>query len=217
MEKRGGDGMFFSTSKKLTLLLAAVILTFSIAGVFASWNYATADANSEHTNLVAGLEVFAYKPEEVLPGVEMNQIGQNHQTVIERVVDDVKYGLNSTHKPIIKDLLLDDGAGVVYSQQHVTGGNLKKLVAGVSSVDALEFAVEYIDDNTFAIYTFSKLKLNSAAEGDYIDTYKTFLVKSNGVWDATICYIGTAPVLYVTVRGDTFKSIDETKWEQAKK
>ena len=55
--------MFFSTSKKLTLLLAAVILFFSIAGVFASWSYYL-PPDSVASQLGASLNSFFYGPPE---------------------------------------------------------------------------------------------------------------------------------------------------------
>ena len=151
-----------------------------------------------------------------MPGDEQDTVGANHQIIIENVVDNLKYGLNSTHKPIIKDLLLDDHIGVAYSQQHVTGGNLKKLVSGVSSADALEFAVEYESDTTFVIYTFSKPMLEEADEGAYIEAYKTYIVYENGKWEATTSYLGEAPVVYSTPQG-SFRSIDVKNWRRVQK
>lgn len=57
--------MFFTTSKKLTLLLLAVILTFSTVGVWASWRYFL-PAENVNAQLGADLNSFYYGPPQSL-------------------------------------------------------------------------------------------------------------------------------------------------------
>ena len=207
--------MFFTTSKKLTVILLALILTFSTVGVWASWNYATGDANTQKAGVTAGLLIFEYTVEEILPGVGMDQVGQNHQKVIDVIVNDRKYGLNATQKPIIKELLLEEGEGVAYALQHVTGGNLKNMLPKSSSTDAVEFAVEYVSDTQLVAYTYYRLEGSNVADGTIVDCYKTVIVYESGKWKATIAYPGKAPVDTITYNGKRFRAVDVTKWANA--
>lgn len=207
--------MIFTTSKKLTLLLVAIILVLSVVGVSATWSYGAAQIESKQANVGTNLPVWAYGVEEILPGVGMDEVGQNHQHMIETIVDDLRYGLNATQKPLIRDLLLEDGIGIVYVLQHTTKGQLANMLPKDDSIESVEFAVQYISDTTFAAYTYVKLQGEGVPEGTIVDCYKTIIVYESGKWKATIAYPGKAPVTTITYNGKSFPSIDVTKWANA--
>lgn len=57
--------------------------------------------------------------------------------------------------------------------------------------------------------TFGEAESRDNPLGEYIEVYKTVLVKENGVWDASKSYLGEAKVFYSAV---SIRSIDITTW-----
>ena len=69
------------------------------------------------------LSEFEWKPEEILP--TESEIGENHLALIELFLneDNKGYGLNYDSKHVLERYLNKNG--VVFSNQKVSGGNLK--------------------------------------------------------------------------------------------
>ena len=117
---------------KYVMLLCALLMTLSVGGVFAVWLYAEGPMETKTDQVGIDLTVFAYKPEEILPGggdntddddEEVNINNTNHYTLIDLLLNaDKSYGLNQNNS-FLYELLEDDT--LMYSNQHVTGGNLK--------------------------------------------------------------------------------------------
>ncbi len=196
-------------------LLAILLLTISIAlipGSFASWKYAGTILEEQDSNLSMLMDEFYYTPEEVLPGDDgATELHQNHYNLVTNIVDHIDYGLNASKKPIIRKLL-EDGEGVVYSNQNVSGGNLKHMLLDSSDVEKLMFAVEYGTDTEYYAYTFSSQYVTSDYVGKYIAVYKTIMVKNeNGKWIATTSFVGQAKVFRTPV---SVLSIDVKTWEK---
>ena len=71
---------------KLKMLPALLGLTMTIGGVAATWHYAGSDIPPiPLLDVLIGLSVFDYKPEDILPDEEKNEIGQNHLDLIEKI------------------------------------------------------------------------------------------------------------------------------------
>ena len=197
------------------VLLVVVLSVFfcTIVGAVATWRFSELPAVGNGNDFNVTLNVFDFKPSEILPGdQEDTQLHSNHYNLIESIVNHIDYGLNATKKPIVRELL-EDGAGVVYGNQNVQGGNLKHMLLSGSDVNALMFAVEYHTDTEYWSYTFSQASINLATNGDYVEVYKTIVEKKNGKWEATKSYYGKAKVFDTGVDG--IISIDVKSWEYA--
>ena len=203
--------------KHLLALIMVIASLLSVGGVSAQWIYLDANANldiSEELDLT--LSQYEFAPEEVLPDKEA-ELGQNHYQLVNNIVNHVTYGLNADgKKSIVKKLLLEDNVGVVYSEQQVSGGNLKKMLVQDSSSDLVQFAVAYQNYDFLIAYTFLDTYLTSsnANSGKIIEVYKTEIIydTTQGKWIATRSYLGTAPVKRVTASNKQIISIDVTKW-----
>ena len=193
------------------LLLAIIaVFTLIVPKVYAMWQYAQGDSLDAQLNAGITYIDFEYKPEDVLPGdKESTELHTNHYNLIMSIVNHVDYGLNASKKPIIRELLLENH-GVVYGDQSVSGGNLKHMLLNTSDVNALMYVVEYVNDTHFVAYTFVENQLTSSNVGNYIQVYKTLLVKENNKWSATLSYEGRAKVFRP---GVVSYSIDVTTWE----
>ena len=164
---------------KKVFLIATLLVMVSIGSVSASWFYYLEPTPVSQGQVGIGMGMFEYAPEEVLPGdKEATELHENHYNLITNIVSHVDYGLNANKKPIVRKLL-EDGAGVVYSNQNVSGGNLKHMMLDSSDVESLMFAVAYYTDTEYHAYTFSSAKVKSGLEGTVIDVYKTIIVKEN--------------------------------------
>ena len=197
----------------LMVLCVLVAMIFS-TGVYASWKYA--DQPVPEQNSLVGLagKEFSYTPEEILPGdEESTTLHQNHQHLVTNIVDHVTYGLNATSKPIVRELL-EEGAGLVYSNQKVQGGNLKHMLLNTSDVDELGFVVQYVTDTEYHTYTFASSTVYAANVGKTITVYKTIMVYDGTTWDATTSYEGSAQIARVaTSAGEYVYSIDVSTYK----
>ena len=194
---------------RIVLLITMIVFCSSILGVFATWIFAELPILGRDKNWGVNMEIWQFAPEEVLPDDnEATDLHQNHYNLVMSIVNHVDYGLNATKKPIIREML-EDGAGVVYSNQSVQGGNLKHMLLEGSDVNALMFAVEYETDVKYNAYTFREGDLNIGA---FIQVYKTVIEKIDGRWKATLSYEGTAKVF---IAPNSVVNIDVTTWNYA--
>ena len=199
---------------KLPLLIISLFLIVAIGSVSASWFYYLEPTPVGQGQVGIGMGMFEYAPEEVLPGdKEATELHENHYNLVTNIVSHVDYGLNANKKPLVRKLL-EDGAGVVYSNQNVSGGNLKHMMLESSDVESLMFAVAYYSDTEYHAYTFSSSKVKSGLEGTVIDVYKTIIVKENNKWVAKTSFAGKATVSGVrTSDGQSITSIDIDTWK----
>ena len=194
------------------MLLIVFASMLAVGGVSATWTYTEKRVDDIDNNFGVNIGEFEFKPEEILPDdEEADQAGQNHVTLLDRIVNHITYGLNSNSKPIVNDLL-QSGTAVVYSQQNVQGGNLKHLLVSGATVDKLDFAIAYVSATEYACYTFSSAELTNSNIGTNILAYKTKIVKENGKWVETFSYEGKATVTSVNVKNSNIITINVNSW-----
>ena len=200
-------------ASRFTILLVAIIcvLATTIGGAYATWQYAHKTPSESAIAEEISFTEFEYKPEEVLPGDDTaTELHQNHNNLVISIVDHTSYGLNANHKPIVRKLL-EDGAGVVYSNQNVSGGNLKHMLVSSSDVEKLMFAVEYVTDTEYHAYTFPSV--SNYGVGYELTVYKTVITKNGNKWEAVRSYEGKAKVANVrTSSGGSVLNIDVKTW-----
>ena len=192
-------------------LIGILVMILSVAvipGVYASWHYAEMPPLVQSADILLGIHDFYYPPEEILPSdKEATDLHENHYSLVTDIVDHRDYGLNATKKAIIREML-ENGAGVVYSNQNVQGGNLKFIGDEYSG---LMFAVAYSTATEYIAYTFANDYVTTSNIGNYITVYKTIMVKdAYGEWSATTSFEGKAKVYKPAVANGP--SIDVTSW-----
>ena len=206
-------------SKVNSLIIIAffclISVTFSTLG--ANWVYPDMLLQfEESSNLNVALQEFEYTPDEVLPGGDNDEqlnVGENHMQLITNIVDHVTYGLNATSKPIIQELL-NSGVKVVYSNQNVSGGNLKHILINDSSMEAIDFAIKYETSTFYTTYTFESKFLTDSYIDSTINVFKTDMVCEDGVWIAKRSYRGTAKVASILVKNKIIINIDVYSWSE---
>lgn len=201
------------TLSRFLCVAVFIVMIFSTFGAYAMWTY-TGPVDDTQDSVQISLGIFEYKPEEVLPGDDnATELHENHNNLVISVVDHTSYGLNATKKPIIRNLL-EDGAGIVYSNQNVSGGNLKHMMTSSSDVEKLMFCVQYVTDTEYHTYTFADTYVKRENVGLEIQVYKTVMEKQNNKWVATKSYAGKAKVAVVySSSGGQLISIDVTTWK----
>ena len=203
------------------LLFCALLL--SIGGVYASWMYADLPSDSKEQAVEISLVEFEYPPEEILPGGdnEEAELGQNHYSLIDLILNerDKGYGLNYSSNPIMLRLLRD--SDVVFSNQKISGGNLKFLLDAKNNTHGLYYCVQKVNDTTLYVYTFSTDDLLAyGGSSTYITAYRTTLIKTDR-WNATVSYKGHALTKTLRAMGESADSnalsysIDVTTWHPA--
>ena len=201
---------------RMRILPALLGLALTVGGVTATWKYSSGPADSAAKELGVDLLVFGYAPEEVLPDdEEADKLGQNHFDLIEKILNEVSYGLNATKKPIIHELLNKQG-DVVYCEQNVQGGNLKHILIDGTSAYGLLFQIEYVSDTEYITYTYIVGDVKNKPIGTEIDVYKTVMTTNEkGVWNAPTSYYGKAPIVSVRTSNSTVRAINSKAWTNA--
>lgn len=180
-----------SPMRMLTLILALALLV-SVGGVYATWIYAGAPVTPVDQNVGVSISEFDYTPEEVLPGGgnEQAPIGQNHLVLIDLILNenDKGYGLNINNNVVLHQYLRRQP--VVYSNQKVSGGNLKFILDPQNNTHGLYYCIEKVSDTLYYAYTFSTDALSTAGGSDLeIIAYRTDLVKTD-IWRGTVSHMG---------------------------
>lgn len=139
--------------------LCSLFILASVGGVFATWYYTYETVQNTQEDLSVSLSEFEWKPEQILP--TESEIGENHLALIELIMNesDKGYGLNYDSKQVLEGYL--DRYGLVFSNQKVSGGNLKFVS---DETDQLYYCVEKISDTMYYVYTFSVSDLNAVKE-----------------------------------------------------
>lgn len=203
----------------LPLIMLLLVFT-TIGGVFAIWQYAELAPQNVQQNVNVSISVFDYPPEQILPGgdTETAPLGENHFKLIELVLweDDKGYGLNINNNVVIHQYLKSHK--VVYSNQKISGGNLKFILDSRNNTHGLYYCVEKISDTLYYCYTFDVNALSTASgTSEYITVYRTSLVKTDE-WRATTTYEGVAQTKRLSELGASADShslsysIDVTTW-----
>ena len=203
--------------KKIPIIIVAFICLISVFGISlsAEWIYPDMSISYEKDSQTeVTLNEFGYAPEEVLPGGDNDEeviVGENHLMLIQNIVDHVTYGLNATDKPIVREYL-ENGVGVVYSNQKVSGGNLKHMLIDDYRMEKLDFAVKYETSSFYTSYTFESKYLETQYLGSIIACYKTDMVKEGNIWVAKRSYHGTVKVATVRAEGKQIINVDVSTW-----
>ena len=190
-------------TKRFLPFLICLILTVSAGGVYATWTFSEESPDPKQEQFGASLSLFEYTPEEILPGGTMEEaiLGQNHFVLIELVLNESNkgYGLNYSNNVILHQYLKKQP--VVYSNQKVSGGNLKFILDPKNSTHGLYYCIEKVSDTEYYAYTFSTEDLERAGGLDMeITAYRTTLIKSNK-WTATTSYLGYAKTKSLSILG----------------
>lgn len=196
---------------KTVFLLSAVLVVLGVPGVLAAWQYAHTPVPHIFDEMISGLGLFEYRPEDVVPDdEEASDAGENHLSLIEMILWEASYGLNATKKPILHNLLNKAG-DVVYCSQNVQGGNLKHLmVDSTEGAERLYFVLAWVSDTEYHCYTMRYHDLTSKVVGSEIEVYKTVMTEDDkGVWSSPKSYYGHAKINDPEV---VSRGIDVTTW-----
>ena len=203
-----------SIVRYMAFLCSLFVLT-SVGGVFATWYYTYETAPNAQENLSVSLSDFEWKPEEILP--TESEIGENHLALIELILNESNkgYGLNYDNKHVLEGYL--DKYGLVFSNQKVSGGNLKFVS---DETNQLYYCVEKISETMYYAYTFSFSDLNSVkGTATVMPVYRTVLEKTD-IWRAPRSYFGYAQTKLLrafgaeNTPGTLEYSIDVSTWAQ---
>lgn len=215
---RKGEWYFYM--KGLFIMIISLVSLFSIGGVYATWRFADLQAEKVQEEMSVELLDFQYDPEQLLPGgvVEDAVVGGNHYVLIDLVLneDNKGYGLNINDNVLIHQYLQNNR--VIYSNQKISGGNLKHILDAQNNTHGLYYCIQKISDTEYYCFTFSTSDL-LLYEGSNleIEAYRTRLVKTD-IWRATTSAYGHATVRRLTDLGPSADpksipySIDVTTW-----
>ena len=200
---------------RYTAFLCSLFVLASVGGVFATWYYTYETAPNAQENLSVSLSDFEWKPEEILP--TESEIGENHLALIDLILNENNkgYGLNYDNKHVPEGYL--DKYGLVFSNQKVSGGNLKFVS---DETNQLYYCLEKISDTMYYAYTFSFSDLNSVkGTATVMPVYRTVLEKTD-IWRAPRSYFGYAQTKLLrafgaeNTPGTLEYSIDVSTWAQ---
>ena len=186
--------------KRFAIIITCVVLLATTGGVFATWQYAENSPTPQQHNVGVSLSEFYYPPEEILPGGGGSAsgevaLGENHFAVIEIIVNTAGngYALNSNNSLIHSKL--DNEGDMLFSNQKISGGNLKFILDPKNNTHKLYYVIEKSSDTLYYIYTFSTDALATASGTEFeIEVYRTAVEKSNK-WVATVSHKGVAKTL----------------------
>ena len=223
--------MFAKT--KYSLLILAIVLVFSISGVFAVWVYSEGVITPVDTTV--GVDLFEWLPGMGTDGdnqnSDINQAGTNHSTVIDAVIGikgSEKADLNSSNSAVNKTInksLSDNTAGDINGHDNLQGGVMKNVFP--ETTENLGLILQYRqlvngtmqminDGNTYYMFTFDTVETASGDEwsdkahvGELAVVWRTTLNKVDGVWTRGVSEVGYAPKIVYS--GSTL-TVDHTKW-----
>lgn len=207
-------------TRKILFLILCFSLILQVGGVFATWRYAEISPQPTEQTVNLAVSPFEYPPEEILPGGEMEEaeLGQNHFALIDLILNESNkgYGLNYNNNVVLHQYLKKQA--VVYSNQKVSGGNLKFILDPKNNTHGLYYCIEKVSETEYYAYTFSVDELSTSSGSDTeIIAYRTALVK-DGKWKASASYLGFAKTKSLSALGvsadpNTISySIDVTTW-----
>ena len=201
-------------------LLVCFLIIITVGGTYATWKYAELAPQNVQQNVNVSISVFDYPPEQILPGGDTQEapLGENHLKLVDLVLweDSKGYGLNLNDNVLIHQYLKSHK--VVYSNQKISGGNLKFILDSRNNTQGLYYCIEKVSDTLYYCYTFDVNALSTASgTSEYITVYRTSLVKTDE-WRATTTYEGVAQTKRLSELGASADShslsysIDVTTW-----
>lgn len=181
-------------TKRFFPLLLCLLALVTVGGVYATWAFADEAMTPVAESMGFDLSVFEYTPEEVLPGGDIvdSEIGENHLALIDLILNekDKGYGLNISNNVVLNKYIKNQG--VAYSNQKVSGGNLKFILDPKNNTHGLYYCVEKVSDTLYYAYTFSAEILGTiGGSNTEMVVYRTTLEKTDK-WRATTSYLGYA-------------------------
>lgn len=181
-----------STTKYMVIFLA-LIMTLTVSGAFAVWIYTSPGGDPTSAEMGISLSVFDYTPDEILPGGsnEEAELGGDHFALIQLILyeDDKDYGLNINKNALIHQYLRSNS--VVYSNQKISGGNLKFILDPQNNTHGLYYCIAKVSDTEYLCYTYAISDLATVCGTEVeMPAYRTTLLKTDGVWQATTSYLG---------------------------
>ena len=194
---------------KILALLVIITAIASIGGAFATWKYAEESPLPDDTDVSVSVGVFDYPPEQILPGGDTTEAtpGENHNQLIYLILweDDKNYGLNINKNALIHQYLKSHE--VVYSNQKISGGNLKFILDVRNNTYGLYYCIQKVSDTLYYAYTFSVDDLSTnGGTSNRIKVFRTTLEKINGEWDDTVAYEGWAKTIRLSSVGESADS-----------
>ena len=195
--------------KSITLVMALVLI-LSVTGVYSSWRYAREPIVPTSATLEIG--IFPWAGSDILP--EEDEIGQNHRTLIDAIINGEGIGLNTSNSYLNKQIeeRKDGGSGwnngrdTIGSMAVTQGDELNDLFA--LSTANLTFLIHFVSDTEYHIYTtgvylgergsqFMNINTKDGSPttpiGQYIfPIYRTIAVKTDGIWKAVETKEGSA-------------------------
>lgn len=193
-------------SKLYSVTVLFLVVCMVIGSVFATWVFSDISPDPQNTSNFVDLSAFMYAPEEVLPDEdEAADLQKNHMDLLYNILYHNKYGLNPSNT-------LDNAVErfqILFSQENISGGNLKHLFTTKES-QLLDFAIEYITDTEFVLYTFETEDVELGTPGStWVGVYKIVLSYSGGAWDAAGALQGSALVMeFTTSNNKRYHTID---------
>ena len=104
-----------SFSPRSLSVCLCLLLLMSTGGAYATWIYAEMPVSGHGFGMDMNMSTFDYPPENIVPGGSVSApVGENHLTLIEKILNEASYGLNATKKPIIHNTLKNPGDPVAF-------------------------------------------------------------------------------------------------------
>ena len=196
-----------------SLMIVLAVCTFSFSSVNAKWFYG-ASLPVESISTSYKLVDFYWEGSGNLPGDEQDtEYGENHMELLQKVINDLRYGLNAEHS--ILHNYLEEMGDILYSEQQVSGGNLKHLMIDGTGAYALLFQIEFVSETEYNVYTYKQEDTEDYKIGENIEVYFTKVSKINGKWDGVKTEIGVAK-LCETNNKKVPRAVDTSTWVKAK-
>lgn len=198
----------FSRTMRIMCCIMGMALLLSIGGVYATWNYAQGTPNPINNTLK--IKFFPWNGSEVLP--EDDEIGENHRTLIDTIINGKDIGLNTSNSYLNKQIkkrkdgsLLVPKRDTLGSMAVTQGDELYKLFGLTTS--NLDFLIQFVSDTEYYLFTTG---VDLGEKGSYsifdstpgspttpIDQYispiyRTRVQKINGKWTAVETQEGSA-------------------------
>lgn len=189
---------------RISALVILLISLFSIGGAFATWRYSGTGPLDQSVDMSVVLNTFDYPPEQILPGGDTEEapLGENHLALTQLILyeNDKGYGLNINDNVLIHQYLRSNE--VVYSNQKISGGNLKFILDPSNNTHGLYYCIQKVSNSLYYSYTFDINHLSTAGGTDIeIPVYRTSLEKISGEWKATVSYAGAAKTIRLSEVG----------------
>ncbi len=199
--------------KKFLSLLMALLIIFSISGVYATWKYSNLGPNPVSYEISVRLGEFNWVGSGDLPTDDA--IGENHISLIDQIINHPQHGLNRSDSYLNDQIKDRQDGGIGWSGGRDTLGSMavtqsKELteIFGLGSF-SLDFLIKFESSTEYYIFTTgeylgergeinfwgnnSKPGSPTVPIGENIyPIYRTKVIKTDGVWAAVETKVGYA-------------------------